>query len=483
MNIIPQNLQDCATKILNEVTMNVLSNNLSKLTGTFLSPISSILVSIQIKIILTEIYVKSINKIDEMFANSDYRKENYYKGIKKQRTIIKLFGELQFERYYYVDKNKQNGFYFIDKLFNFEEYKTYDECVGSILIDNSINNNVNNTSNKSNLLLHSFYSYLIDNFNQMLPRQTIYNWLHEWNLPKVEYELFDNDSKNLYVMVDEKWIHEQIRLTTLSEEEKKKRHYIMSKCFVTFTGAKTKNKRTTLLDRHIFLTAADKPWKDFMNEIYNIYNYENFENIYLLSDSGTWIIAGASELKLFKQNKLTLNTCEFHVKQYINRMTRKKEEKKAIINAIYEEKDKEKFIKLVDEIINNSKNKEKKTQYKNYILNHWEPILNMKDRIIKSSMESHISHCVAAAFGSRPKGYSRKRIEKYLKLQEYKENGINIMDLYLKSYKNEKESDYVYKKEEVSFSYFEQNNSIIPTKSSSNPISILLNNIAFNYNY
>ena len=35
---------------------------------------------------------------------------------------------------------------------------------------------------------------------------------------------------------------------------------------------------------------------------------------------------------------------------------------------------------------------------------------------------------------SRPKVYSRKNIEKYIKLQEYKLNGINIMDLYLKSY-------------------------------------------------
>ena len=63
----------------------------------------------------------------------------------------------------------------------------------------------------------------------------------------------------------------------------------------------------------------------------------------------------------------------------------------------------------------------------------------MKDREIRSSMESHISHYVADYFGSRPKGFSRKRIEKYIKLQEYKANGINIMDLYLQSYNKTKE--------------------------------------------
>ena len=102
----------------------------------------------------------------------------------------------------------------------------------------------------------------------------------------------------------------------------------------------------------------------------------------------------------------------------------------------------------------------------------------MKDRKIKSSMESHISHCIASKFASRPKGYSRKRIEKYIKLQEYKLNGINIMDLYLNSYN--KNDDYVYNKKEISYSIFEHNTSILPVKSSCNPISNVLNNLAYN---
>ena len=94
-------------------------------------------------------------------------------------------------------------------------------------------------------------------------------------------------------------------------------------------------------------------------------------------------------------------------------------------------------------------------------------------------MESHISHCIASQFGSRPKGYSRKRIEKYIKLQEYKLNGINIMNLYLKSYN--KNDSYVYNEKEISYSIFEHDNSIIPTKSSSSPISMILNRLAYNF--
>lgn len=53
---------------------------------------------------------------------------------------------------------------------------------------------------------------------------------------------------------------------------------------------------------------------------------------------------------------------------------------------------------------------------------------------IGSSMESHISHLIASFFSSRPKGFSSNRIEKYLKLNDYKNNDINIFKLYLDSY-------------------------------------------------
>lgn len=177
-----------------------------------------------------------------------------------------------------------------------------------------------------------------------------------WHIPKVKYDYIENSGDNLYVMVDEKRLHEQIRLNTLTDEEKSKKHHIMSKCFVAFTGFESKNGRTKLLNRHVTLTSSNKPWQHFVNEIYNKYDYEKFKNIYLLSDSGSQILAGASELKLFKENKVIRNTCEFHVKQYINRFVRDKEKRQELLNAIYEEKNKNKFKKLADKIIKEAKN-------------------------------------------------------------------------------------------------------------------------------
>lgn len=72
-----------------------------------------------------------------------------------------------------------------------------------------------------------------------------------------------------------------------------------------------------------------------MNVIPNIYNFEILENINLLSDAGSWILSGASELELYTNNKVTINTCEFHVKQKINRSTTDKELRQKIADIVY----------------------------------------------------------------------------------------------------------------------------------------------------
>ena len=87
-------------------------------------------------------------------------------------------------------------------------------------------------------------------------------------------------------------------------------------------------------------------------------------------------------------------------------------------------------------IENNPNRKDTITKKLNYILNNYSSIKAMLELKIGSSMESHISHLIASFFSSRPKGFSTKRIKQYLKLNDYKNNNINIFKLYIQSYKN-----------------------------------------------
>lgn len=93
------------------------------------------------------------------------------------------------------------------------------------------------------------------------------------------------------------------------------------------------------------MTTSNEPWKELMNEVDKIYNFEEIHTINLLSDAGSWILSGACELKLYSNNKLIINTCEFHVKQKINRSTSDKELRQKIADIIYKNEDKKLLLK------------------------------------------------------------------------------------------------------------------------------------------
>lgn len=457
--------------------LNSMTTNFS--TNKYISNILSIQ-NISNNFIINFI-INFINIIDNEYINSEQRKKDFYINKKKvSRTIVTIFGEITFSRTLFINKQTGEYYFFVDDVLGIEQYKTYDPVVRGIAINDAINTNPNNASEYSLFNKFNLLDYVSNKKKINIPRQTIYKWLQDLHIKTINYEPINN-GKTLYVMADEKWIHQQERnMNKLSEEKKKK--YIMSKCFIIFTGIKRKNKRSKLVGRHVFITSSKTPWKDLMNEIYKIYDFEKIETINLLSDAGNWILAGKDELKLYSNNKVIVNTCEFHVKQKINRSTTDEGLREKLSNAIYEKEDKELFKKIINEIIESKDKQTRKdtiTGYRDYIIKHWKGIIAMKYSDIKSSMEGHISHCVASKFGSRPKGYSENRIETYLKLQEAYLNGINMLDYYLKIYNAD--DDFVYNEKEVDFSLFDKStNSNLPVVTSSNPISILLNSIAHN---
>ena len=416
-----------------------------------------------------------IQIIDEQFKYSEERRKKY--NISKsdvERTIVTPFGEIQFSRTFY--KNKLNGkyYFYIDDVLNIESNKTYDPVVRAILVHQSVVTNSNSTCFNSSLNTLNLSNWLKNKVN-MIPRQTIYRIKKEVKIRKVKYKKISVD-KTLYVMADEKWIHEQ------DKNNPNIKKWIMSKCFVTFTGIKRKGKRSKLIGKHTFITSSSTPWKDLMDEIYLIYDFTKIETINLLSDAGSWILSGKDELRLYSNIKVVVNTCEFHVKLKISRSTTDKELRIKIANIIYENEDKEEFIKEMDKLIEEKKTEERKqkvTEYKNYILNHWIGIINMKYSMCKSSMEAHIQHCIASSFSEVPKAYSRSTIQINLKLQEMYLNGIDIIEYYLKTYNSE--DDYIYNNDDekkVNFSLFEKSTSNIPVASSCNPVSLVLHNIA-----
>ena len=476
MYILPQILNISTENFIINQTISALKDKLEKILNNFSIDTSKnryVNMFIEFQNLMNEIsslfFSQLFENLDKVFKNSSKRKENY--NINKsnvKRTIVTIFGSITFYRTLYINKTTGEYYFYVDDILGLEAYKNYDPIVRAILVQDSVATNPNHTSVYSPLNFLNLKNQLTNS----IPKQTIYKFKQETKIRKINYEEIETN-KTLYVMVDEKWIHEQ------DKNNPNKKKWIMSKCFVTFTGIKRKGKRSRLIGRHVFITTSDKPWKKFMDEIYMIYNFEEINTINLLSDAGSWILSGASELKLYSNNKVTINTCEFHVKQKINRSTTDKELRLTIANIIYEKEDKEEFIKEMDKLIESKTTdarKQKVTEYKNYILNHWQGIINMKNSLCKSSMEAHIEHCIASSFSSVPKAYSKNNIETYLKLQEMVLNGISIFYYYLDTYNSD--DDYIFNSEkEVNYSMFEQSTSNVPALYSGTSISKALESI------
>ena len=262
--------------------------------------------------------------IDKVFKNSSKRKDKYYINKSNvKRTIVTIFGTITFYRTLYQNKLTGEYYFYVDDILGLEAYKNYDPIIRAILVQNSVITNPNHTNRYSPLDILNLENRL----KESIPKQTIYKFNQEMKIRKINYDEIKTN-QTLYVMVDEKWIHKQDKLNP------NKKKWIMSKCFITFTGIKRKGKRSRLIGKHTFLTSSDKPWKEFINEIYMIYNFEEINTINLLSDAGSWILSGSSELKLYSNNKVIINTCEFHVKQKINRSTNDKDLRLTIANII-----------------------------------------------------------------------------------------------------------------------------------------------------
>ena len=163
----------------------------------------------------------------------------------------------------YINKTTGEYYFYVDDVLGLEAYKNYDPIIRAILVQDSVVTNPNHTSRFSPLDILNLKNRL----NESIPKQTIYKFKQETTIRKINYDEIKTN-KALYVMVDEKWIHKQDKLNP------NKKKWIVSKCFVTFTGIKRKGKRSRLMGKHIFITSSDNPWKEFMNEIYKIYNFE-----------------------------------------------------------------------------------------------------------------------------------------------------------------------------------------------------------------
>lgn len=146
--------------------------------------------------------------IDNDFRNSEERKKNYV--INKSnvsRTLITIFGEINFDRTLYQHKLTGEYYFYVDDVCGIDAYKNYDPLVRAILVQDSVLTNPSHTSQYSSLSSLNLLGMLKGQLT--IPKQTIYKIKKETKIRKIVYDEIKFPNHTLSVMVDEKWIHEQ----------------------------------------------------------------------------------------------------------------------------------------------------------------------------------------------------------------------------------------------------------------------------------
>lgn len=438
MNIISQFYKDLLknriiskiNSLSNELATNIVNNLFDTDINKYLNLISSI--QSNTYNMIKEIIITTFTEADNQYKSSNLRKKYY--NINKSdvpRTLITLFGDITYKRTYYKSKLDGSYHFIIDELFELPSYDHYDPIIKGIAIDKSFTTNQQQAGKDTGELFTNISILSSNNrYINQIPRQSINNWIKKWNNPQYIYKE-TKTPETLYIMADEKYIGCQ----DLDKD-------IMSKCFVTFEGIERVSKnRNKLINRTVLSTYSETPWTEYLDTITQKYDFTKVKYIYIMGDGGIWIRKGLEHMKIEPQNIIKYLLCTFHFKQAINRMTTDKDERKEIIDSFNNKKKKE-FTKVINEsLINKYPDREKSiSKNLNYIISHYTEIKNMLKHDIGSSMESHISHCIANLFASRPKGYSSKNIKKYLTINDYKNNNLNIINIYFSTYNNKEKT-------------------------------------------
>ncbi|MBQ3475036.1 MAG: UPF0236 family protein [Bacilli bacterium] len=384
-----------------------------------------------------------LEEIDKNYCKSLERKRKYHIKYKTSRTILTIFGEITYYRYFYKSKVNNKCYCYVDRLLGLKKYDYFDPYIKAEILDYVSNNNYSETAEHINSLIGNRIS--IKEKIKYLSRQTVRNVIINEKISKPKI-IKNNDTEELYIIADEKWI------PTQNNNHKK----VMQKSIVIFDGFNVNGKRKSLNNKMTFSGRTDNFIYEAINYIDNAYNTSKIKRFYMLGDGAHWI----KYLKYYFNYNTNIEIIQgldkFHFKQCLWRILPDKSVLETLSYYILKD-NKEDFIRIIYEIIDCYPDRtEKIEEYKNYILNNWNNIQNLYKYNLSCPMESQISHTFASYFTSRPKAYNKNIINKLINLRLLKKNKYNIKELFLNNIKSDIIIDL--NKDNLDFSMFDKTN-------------------------
>lgn len=356
---------------------------------------------------------------ENIIFNLKDRKEKFESLEKDKRTIISIFGEINFERRYYQDKQSKKRVYLLDQFLKLGKRERMLPNVKERMLEEARETSYKRAGEKAS-------------YGTEISKQTVKNEINKLDFKAEIVEENENKKKvkELHIIADEDHVH----LQKGGIEE--------PRLIIVYEGIEIEGKRVILKNKKhfggIYKGKIEDLWEEVLTYIENNYDTEYLEKVYLSGDGATWIKTG---LEWIPKSIYVLD--EFHMKKAVNGIVGRikkenKEEKNKLKEALRDslrKLDFERFKEISYEILSEEMEKstrDRKRKLMEYILNNKEGITNLyinKDEWYGCSAEGHISHIYSDRMSSRPMGWSERNVDNMSKLRIAKENEESIEDI------------------------------------------------------
>jgi len=371
-------------------------------------------------------------RMDAQFKASERRKALYYTKGKRERTLMTPFGEIRFMREYYVPKGgtREEGFFYVDRTLKLPRRDYYDPLIKARLIEESAKDSYKKAGETVGESIGLWLKSRKDRKRSAISRQTVRNVILNTDIETPE-DTQTFEAETLHIQMDEKHVHTQ-REDGRSQE---------IKGAVLHTGPVPVSKKRNVLKDRTVLTTTGTTFSlktKLMDYISKHFNERKLKQIVVSGDGASWIKLASKDLRFADAIETSFTLDRFHLSQAIQHIS-KHPGTQSTLRHLIKENYKRSFRETTDYLIRDTPDRQDTiTAKRDYILNHWHAIQNQKHPRFKGcSMEGHISHVYAALFTSRPKGYTKRMIDKLANLRTMDVNDIDIAQAYL-----EQNTDY-----------------------------------------
>lgn len=365
---------------------------------------------------ITKEFLEDLNKKAKDDPNR--KKKWNVERNKNETTLMTVFGEVSYNRTYYVSKKGSEYKFLSDEMVGIKPHQRVETLVESKIIDEAI---------------ETTYQKAATPFG--LSRQKVLNTIRE--LEKIEQPKIKRTDKKkveyLYIEADEDHVSLQKGGTSCP-----KIVYIHE----GFQEVIGENKRHKL--KNVRYIAGEYKgswdiWKEAYEYISDNYDVENIKKIYISGDGAPWIKAGVEYI-----DKSVFVLDKYHLNKYILMATGHVKKMRFELWDAINKGQKSRVKNTLSDIlmcVDSTNRANKVIECRRYLLNNWEGIIIYnKDskHIVGCSAEGHVSHLLSARLSSRPMGWSIENEDNIARLRAFKKNGGNIYNLILNNKENER---------------------------------------------